>query len=199
MMTFDEIAIKHGADKGSTHHVKGHDFARHYDKLFAPIRLDNLRVMEIGCGGGESMRAWLEYFPNAHVFGVDIVEKTNPWNTPGSNVHPRYQFLHGDQSDYTMWQCLFANWGKPFDIIIDDGSHMSDHVLACLAHTWGVVAPGGYYCIEDLGCSYSSIFKKTPQTPMDILKYRLDQLHQGGSDTDFYYFANELAVIRKKP
>lgn len=198
LMTLDQIAIKNGADKGSTHPVKGHDFARHYDQAFRHIRLAQIRVLEIGCGGGESMRMWLEYFENAFIFGVDIVEKTNPWNTPGTNVHPRYQFLQGNQSDPVMWQCLFANWGKPFDIVIDDGSHMSDDVNSCLIHLWPAVRSGGYYCIEDLGCSYSSIFQRSPKSPMDVLIDKLNPLHIGYSDIDSIYFAQELAIIRKR-
>lgn len=194
-MTLDEIAVKHGADKGSQHHVKGHDFARHYDKIFGNLREMRLRILEVGCGGGDSMRMWLEYFPNAFVFGVDIVENTNPWNTPGTDIHERYKFLQGNQSDPVMWKCLFANWGRPFDIIIDDGSHMSDDVLNCFRHVWPAVRSGGFYCIEDLACSYSSIFIKG-QTPMEQLKIMTDQIHHG-SDIDFIYFAKELAVIGK--
>ena len=195
-VSLDEIAISNGADKGSTHHVKGHDFARHYERAFAAFREKAIRLLEIGCGGGESMRMWLEYFPNAFIFGVDVVEKTNPWNTPGSEVHPRYKFLHGNQSDPVMWKCLVANWGAPFDIIVDDGSHMSDDVLNCFTFTWPLVKSGGFYCIEDLACSYSSIFLKG-QSPMEMLKERLDQLHHD-SDMDSIYFSKELAIIKKK-
>jgi methyltransferase family protein len=201
MKTLDEIAIANGADKGSTHPVKGHDFARHYDRFFAPLRFDKLQLLEIGVGGGESIRTWLQYFPSAYIYGVDIVSNTNPWNTPDSQPDPRYRFLQGDQTDKTMWACLCANWGTEFDIIVDDGGHFNDGIITAFSCMWDCITPGGLYCVEDLGSGYTpgSVHVKPGFPPHSAwLHAFVDALHTSPGGFDSAYFAPELVIIRKR-
>jgi len=203
MKTLDEICIEKGADKGSTHPVKGHDFARHYDRFFSPLRFDKLQLLEIGVGGGESVQSWLEYFPSAYVYGVDIVSNTNPWNNPDPDhrADPRYRFLQGNQSDKTMWACLCANWGSDFDIIIDDGSHINTDIIASFNFMWDCITPGGLYCIEDLGSGYTpgSVHVHPGAPPHSAwLHAFVDKLNTSPGGIDSVYFAPELAIIRKR-
>jgi hypothetical protein len=201
LKTLDQICIEMGADKASQHHVRGHDYARHYDQLFSLVRKDPLRLLEIGVGGGESIMSWLEYFPNALVFGVDIVSNTNPWNTPDAKADPRYKFLQGNQSDPTMWKCLFANWGGYFDIVIDDGSHMSGDVQTTFPILWPAVTDGGIYCIEDTGVTYttSTIFH-TPGFPTHSswIKALVEQTNRGSEHFDAMFVFEELVALIKK-
>jgi len=39
-------------------------------------------------------------------------------------------------------------------MILDDGSHMSSHMIYSFEHLFGSVKSGGVYVIEDIGCSY---------------------------------------------
>ena len=153
-MTLDEIAIKYGTDKATQHPIKGHAYAPHYATFFDPIREKPIKLLEIGVGGGESIMTWLEYFPNARVFGVDIVQGTNDWNTVGLNTNPRYTFTCGSQSDPTFWECFKADYGLDWDVIIDDGGHCSDQVITSFNGMWKSVKSGGLYCVEDLGVAY---------------------------------------------
>ena len=41
-----------------------------------------------------------------------------------------------------------------FDVIIDDGSHLVDHIIGSFEILWPKVKSKGFYCIEDLGCTY---------------------------------------------
>ena len=201
MKTLDEICIEKGADKGSTHPVKGHGFARHYDRLFAPLRMDRLNLMEIGVGGGESIRAWLDYFPSASIYGVDIVANTNPWNTPDAKTHDRYRFLQHDQTDKTGWACVCANWGTEFDIIVDDGGHFTDGIIITFNCMWQMINPGGFYCIEDLGSWFTpgSVHIKPGFPDRAWLHAFVDRLMTGPLDLDSAFFAEELVILKKKP
>jgi len=198
-MTLDEIAIKHGTDKATTHPVKGHGYAPHYARFFDELRNSPIKFLEIGVGGGESIRTWLEYFPNASIFGVDNVVNTNPWNTPKSGIHGRYTFVSGDQSDETMWKCLTADYGTDWDIIIDDGGHYADQVITSYKFLWKHVRSGGLYCIEDLAVAYGG----PPFTPsgwpnhMDFIKDKLDDINLR-DDIESLNFSKELAIITKK-
>jgi hypothetical protein len=91
MKTLDEIGIFHQTDKASQFtrtYAKPHDYLRHVEPFFAPMRPHRISLVEIGAAGGESIKTWLDYFDDALVFGVDIVQGTNPYNTVGSKVHP---------------------------------------------------------------------------------------------------------------
>src|SRR3954454_3938579 len=72
------LAARFGTDKWGSHW-----YARHYERHFAPLRARKLRLLEIGVGGyedpvkgGESLRMWKAYFPNASIFGIDVVDKS---------------------------------------------------------------------------------------------------------------------------
>lgn len=189
--TLDEIAIHHQTDKASQFSrtwAKPHDYCRHLERFFAPMRDHPLKLLEIGVGGGESIRTWLEYFPNAHVVGVDLVEKTNTWNTPGSKLHHRYKFCQGDQSSKTFWECFIADFGKNWDIIIDDGSHTGEHIITTFYALWPHVMSGGLYEVEDLAAA--------PGAAAWLRNLSVDA-QQGASEIDSIYFSKELAIIRK--
>jgi hypothetical protein len=46
-------------------------FAEFYDDEFGMIREEVANVLEIGIAVGGSLRGWLEFFPNAHVYALD--------------------------------------------------------------------------------------------------------------------------------
>lgn len=200
MKTLDEIAIEMGTDKATQHKTGAHGYTPHYARAFEPFRFHPLNVLEIGVGGGESIRTWLEYFPNALVYGVDNVQKTNPWNDPESAPNLRYTFVHGDQSDETMWKCLEADHGSNWDIVIDDGGHFSNQIIISFSALWPKLKPGGYYCIEDLGVAYSPGTIFVPQgwpNHMEFIKNKLDEITTG-NEIDFLMMSKELAIFRKK-
>lgn len=199
MKTLDEIAIEHGTDKATLHHVKGHGYAPHYSKVFDPIRHAPIKFLEIGVGGGESIRTWLEYFDNASVFGVDNVQGTNPWNTVGVGAHLRYKFVYGDQSDETFWKCFAVDYGSNWDVIVDDGGHTSKQVITTHKMMWPHISSGGLYCIEDLGVALDagSVFL-TPGWPghLVLIRGEAEKMHRG-SDVDSIQMSKELAIFRK--
>jgi len=191
-MTLDEIAIKHQTDKASQFtrtYALPHDYCRHLERFFEPMRYKAIKLLEIGIGGGESARTWLEYFPKALVHGVDLVHDTNPFNTPRSKDIPRYVFNQGDQTSEVFWKCFVADYGSQWDIIIDDGSHISGDIIKTFGYLWPHVIPGGIYEIEDLNVA--------PEARAWLLEFVVG-INAGTSDVDSIYFSKELAVIRKK-
>lgn len=186
-VTLDEIAIKHGTDKATRHPIGAHGYTPHYSIFFERWRDSKIKVLEIGVGGGESIRTWLEYFFCAKVFGLDIVQDTNPWNTVNSNADSRYTFVHGDQASESFWESFHATHGGAWDIIIDDGGHESHQIKTSFRCMWRHINYGGFYCIEDLGYA----------RPLDLVKDQIDRVNQA-TEVESVYCSNELAVIKKK-
>lgn len=174
----DMLALLYGTDKSSHFH----GYTRLYDSHFHSIRRRVRRVLEIGVGGtdswsgydtpvgGQSLQMWKTYFPQAEIIGVDI----HPKNVTGERVH----FEQGDQADAVFLQRLIDKWA-PFDIVIDDGSHLGRHIRASFEHLWAAVRPGGYYVIEDLSVSYHPDWEGgppgTPGTGAEFIKEQIDR------------------------
>jgi hypothetical protein len=172
-----KLATLYGSDKWGQHW-----YAQHYERHFASRRKEPLVVLEIGIGGfndpragGASLRMWKHYFPRSRIYGVDIFDKS-PHNDD------RIKTFVGDQSDESFLRGLIAEIGTP-DIIIDDGSHISSHVIKSFEVLFPLLAPNGIYVIEDLATSYwpdyggSSEDLVSPQTSMGRLKQLLDCLN----------------------
>ena len=205
--SLDSIAIRHQTDRASQFTRtwgKPHNYAVHYDKLFTFLRHEPVKLLEIGVGGGEGIRMWTDYFDDhnakeqdTHIYGVDIVSGTNPWDTPGTSG--RYSFVHGDQTDPEFWKRFIEVHGGDWDIIIDDGYHSNIAVITTFNALWQHVKPGGFYAVEDLNTAYGGpgMFVN-PSWPdhVTFLKGKIDELNKGGG-IDSIYWAKEICVLRK--
>lgn len=172
-----EIATRHGTDKWA-----GHRYAQHYDRHFGPFRDRPISILEIGIGGyadpragGQSLRMWKEYFPHARVYGLDIHDKS-------SLDEDRIKTVTGSQDDPACLQRLLDLSGG-FDLIVDDGSHVSAHVIAAFSYLFPRLNADGIYAIEDLETSYwpsfggSSELDGRSPTAINHLKSLVDGLH----------------------
>ena len=200
MKTLDQIAIECQTDRATVFSRtwgKPHGYAPHYDKAFSHLRDHPVKLLEIGVGGGEGIRMWLEYFSKGDIYGVDSVYGTNDYDTDGKVK--RYCFHQGVQGDPEMWVRVIDDVGGNFDIIIDDGSHINTDIIVSFIALWQHVKPGGFYAIEDLNTAYdvTGYFVK-PNLPnhMYFIKGKLDEVNRG-CDIDSIYFSKELAIFRK--
>lgn len=137
------LAIRYGSDKWGPHF-----YTPVYHELFSSRRDRPIRLLEIGVGGydlktsgGASLAMWADYFPAAQITGIDIVEKRLP-------PHPRIAVFQGAQDDPALLKRVCDERG-PFDIIIDDGSHVPKHVVASFHYLFPALVDGGSYVIED--------------------------------------------------
>jgi hypothetical protein len=130
-----------------------HSYAKHYEQHFRSIKNRSLNILEIGIGGyedsmsgGESLRMWKSYFPNSRVYGLDIHDKQ-------LHDEPRIKTFRGSQSDEAFLRSVAKQIGG-IDIIIDDGSHINEHVIKSFSILFPLLNMGGIYAIEDLQTSY---------------------------------------------
>lgn len=191
LKTLDEIAIANQTDMATVFtrtYAKPHGYTVELEKFFEPIRFSPIKLLEIGVGGGESIRTWLDYFPKAKVFGVDNVKDTNQWNTPGF-PHERYKFNCANQEDGVFWKCFLADHGKDWDVIVDDGGHEAIQIETTFVCMWPFVRPGGFYCVEDLAYSWAG----NRRWISDLL----DAMNRDGNAKSLH-FSKELLVLTKR-
>lgn len=119
------LANKYGSDKGNR--VFGrHYYTRIYQKFLSNLRHAPIKLLELGLrhpmeesySAVASLRMWRDYFPKARLIGFDI---DNFSDACLSNCC----ILQGDMSSRMDLSQLFTL--GPFDIIIDDASHVSEH------------------------------------------------------------------------
>lgn len=118
-----------------------HGYDVMYDKFLSTIRNDVKSVIEIGSRPG-SAKLWLDYFPNAHVYSVDL--KTFNINDP------RLTMLKINQGDTSALNETF-NDPNGYDVIIDDGPHTSPEQLICFDFFKDKF--NKFYIVEDLHCT----------------------------------------------
>lgn len=129
-----------------------HSYGATYGRLFRRLKYRRVRLLEIGIGGygtslgGRSLLAWRAFFPFGRIVACDIEDKSG---IPGSNV----AIYRADQSSETDMLNIAAKEG-PFDIIIDDGSHLSRHQILTFYMMFGYLKNGGRYIVEDVQTSY---------------------------------------------
>jgi len=129
-----------------------HSYGNTYGELFKHRKYGRVKLLEIGIGGyqdspgGRSLLAWQAFFPFGTIVAADIVPK------PGLAAKRRriYQI---DQSSGKDLAALCRE-EAPFDIIIDDGSHLSAHQLFTFRHMFPALKDFGVYVIEDVQTSF---------------------------------------------
>jgi hypothetical protein len=161
MASLTELSNRFGSDKGTKGPgpgFAGHNYTPVYEAYLAGYRDRAFSLVEIGLGvkgdrweakivqgrntGGASVKMWREYFPRAHIYGLDVNEcaylddeRTRTFVADQGKVEDLARFLEAVPS---------------FDVVIDDGSHRPDHQQISLDFLFPHLSPGGLYFIEDL-------------------------------------------------
>jgi len=134
-----EILDKHRSDKSSKH-----QYHLVYEKEFQNFKNKKINILEIGILGGSSLKTWLEYFPNANVYAIDILDK--------SQVEilndPRIFYLQHDSTDKNIMEEV-KKWNVEFDIIVEDGLHTPEANQRTFENLFDFLKSGGSYYIED--------------------------------------------------
>ena len=181
-------------------------FLEIYEEYFTALRNEKINILEIGIDKGDSLRLWREYFSNAQICGIDLFQK----NISIDNV----DILIGDQSDYSFLKTVVNKYHN-FDIIIDDGSHLSKDIISSFKFLFPFLNNNGLYVVEDLQTSYQPRFGGSrfnlnkKKTSMNFLKSLADSINYEHNDKPFFKrslfdgkvksvsFYQNIAFIRK--
>lgn len=146
MTELGHLFNKYGCDKSSKHH---------YDNIYHPqlmhLRDKPIHLLEVGIFRGESLRAWLEYFPNAEIYGIDIFSRVDPKDIDVLN-HPRVTWFKMDSTGIGTANFIRSLCGQDikFDVIIDDGLHTPMANAQTFINLIPLLADGGMYFVEDV-------------------------------------------------
>jgi demethylmacrocin O-methyltransferase len=171
-----QIAKRTGTDKWGVHF-----YTPHYEAHLGHLRDEEFVLLEIGVGGyardqqgGASLRMWRRYFRNAQVVGLDIEDKSFV-------DRPRITTVQADQTDPDALRDVLERFGTP-RVVIDDGSHRPDDIIATFGILFPLLPDGAIYAIEDTQTSYWPEFggqedPSAPGTTMAFVKALVDGLN----------------------
>ena len=92
---------------------------------------------------------WKDYFgEKATIVGIDIDKNCKAFEE--DNIHIQI----GSQADKDFLVKVSEEWG-PFDIILDDGSHVMEHQIITFETLFPLLKDGGVFLCEDCHSSYS--------------------------------------------
>jgi len=181
MQTLDKIAKFYGTDKSS----EIHNYCEKYEKYFPFERLAPIKILEIGVLNSQSLLSWKHYYPNSTIVGIDIEDYCAQHANPFRNIWVEI----GSQNDSTFLSDVVNKWG-PFDMILDDGSHINEDVIFSFKHLINSVNTGGIYVVEDVGCSYWDDYgggHKKQNTMVEYFKDLIDEVNFIGQHQEYFW------------
>ncbi len=122
-----------------------HNYLQHYWTHFRDVASSVKNVCEIGVQTQNSVRMWEEFFPNAIIHGIDIDPKCKQFESGRVRIHI------GSQADENFLAEVVEAAGAPFDIVIDDGSHIPQHQITSALFFIPRLSEHGIYVLEDTG------------------------------------------------
>lgn len=131
-------------------------------------------MVEIGCGAGGSLQMWKRFLgPYAQIVGIDIRPDCSAFEEPQVAVRI------GHQADESFLGRLLEEFGAP-DIVIDDGTHVMQHLLGSFRFLYPRMDRSGVYIAEDLHTCYWPEFGgglRREGTFIEVCKALIDELN----------------------
>ncbi len=165
--SLNALGIEFRTDKSSL----AHDYLTFYERYLFGLRDKPVKLLEIGVFNGASLAVWEAYFPYGQIVGADIEP------TASRFARERVAIEIIDQSNLEDLVRIGMKHG-PFDVIIDDGSHLWEHQITSLRTMFPFVRDGGIYIVEDLHTNYGELADSyrgvATQSCMEYLKQLVD-------------------------
>jgi hypothetical protein len=167
----NKLAIHRGTDKSS----EINNYCDKYEKYLPFKRDQSISILEIGVLNGQSLLTWKDYFYESKIVGLDINPDCKQFEDDKNNISIEI----GSQVDHVFLNDVMREHG-PFDMILDDGSHMNDHVIFSFEHLFQSVKSGGVYVVEDVSTSYYEVYgggRYKQGTMMEYFKSITDEVN----------------------
>jgi cephalosporin hydroxylase len=106
-------------------------------------------VLEVGISYGGSIKLWSDFFTNANVYGLDIINIDIVWEGIKNNEKI---ILHTsiDAYDNNFFITHFLNKNIKFDFMLDDGPHSLESMKQFIKLYSQIMTDDGILIIEDV-------------------------------------------------
>jgi len=160
-------------NNGRTIHKCNHYFDI-YERHFSRFRDKSPVVLEIGVGLGGSLQMWKAYFgPGAKIIGIDVQPNRKDFEEDGIEI-----FI-GSQDDPKLIDVIFEKYPK-IDIVLDDGGHKKEHMVASFNLLYDRLQPDGVYMVEDTCTCYWKSYNGgigVEGSFIEFAKHKMDEIN----------------------
>jgi hypothetical protein len=147
----------------------------HYLPIYESVvdRTRPIRMLQIGSFYRDSLQMWQEYLhPDSLIVGIDVNSKLLKIAESGG-ICVR---ICGEQNDPFLRE-VAAEFG-PFDVILDEGSHTSSHMVDSFRRLFATaLTDSGIYIIEDVDCDYWKSYRDSRLSFIDFVRALIDAMH----------------------
>jgi len=143
-MSLVELVDNTRTDKNTTH-----SYLPLYQELLINKKYTAKHVLEVGVQAGGSIKLWSDFFPNATVYGFDIMNTDQVWEQLKNNERI---VLHIPTNAYdaTFLKTNFLDKDIKCDFMLDDGPHSLDSMIQFITLYSQIMTEDGILIIEDV-------------------------------------------------
>jgi cephalosporin hydroxylase len=106
-------------------------------------------ILEIGVCFGGSIKLWSDFFTNANVHGLDIMNIDDVWNGIKNNERI-ILYTSIDAYDETFFNTNFLDKNIKCDFMLDDGPHSLESMIQFIKLYSKIMTDDGILIIEDV-------------------------------------------------
>jgi hypothetical protein len=137
------------ADNSRTDKNTIHSYLPLYQGLLIKKKETASNVLEVGIFKGGSIKLWSDFFQNATVYGLDIMNIRDVWQGIKNNKRI-VLYTSTNAYDETFFKNNFLNKNIKFDFMLDDGPHTLDSMVKFIQLYSQVMTDDGILIIEDV-------------------------------------------------
>ena len=177
-----------------------------YERHFERFRGRCPVMVEIGIAHGGSVAMWKEYFGSGcKIVGIEI--------NPDFKQHEAedIEIFIGSQDDPNLINAVLARYPQ-IDVVLDDGSHMNNHMRDTFTLLYDRIKADGVYMVEDTHTCYWPEFGggfRVPSSFLEWSKNKIDELNAVNTrgeipvstftrSTDHIAFYDSVIVFEKR-
>jgi cephalosporin hydroxylase len=163
-MSLEELVDNSRTDKNTVH-----SYLPLYQKLLVSKKETAKNVLEVGICYGGSIKLWSDFFTNANVYGLDIINIQNVWE---SIKNKEKIILHASTDAYNndFFTTHFLNKNLKFDFMLDDGPHTLESMKQFIKLYSQIMTDDGILIIEDVQ-SWDWIDLLKNEVPEDLKQF----------------------------
>ena len=163
-MSLEQLVDNLRTDKNTSH-----SYLPLYQTLLEGKKETAKNVLEVGIYHGGSIKLWSDFFLNATVYGLDIMNNSLVWEGIQNNDKIKL-YTSYDAYDEITFKLNFLCKGIKFDFMLDDGPHSLDSMKKFIKLYSQIMSDDGILIIEDVQ-SFDWIEILKNEVPEHLQKY----------------------------
>jgi hypothetical protein len=163
-MSLFEIIDNTKTDKNTSH-----SYLSIYEKILEKKKDTAKNILEVGIENGGSIKLWHDYFVNATIYGLDLMNIETVWNEI-KNKDRITLYCSQDAYNTDNFKTTFLDKNIKFDLLLDDGPHTFESMKIFIELYSQIMTDDGILIIEDVP-QIDWIDKLKEVVPEELKKY----------------------------